>query len=368
MTTSKRVLVTGASGCIGHYLSEILIQETDLELYLLVRNPQKLQIDTTTRPGVKVLQGDLANIEQFADLLRTIDVAVLVATVWGGENTFEINVNKTIQLLNLLDPQKCQQVIYFSTASVLDRQNNLLKEAGEIGMDYIRSKYETLSKLPELAIAPKITVLFPTLVLGGDAQKPYSHVSAGLPDVAKWINIARFFKTEGSCHFIHGRDVAQIVKYLIVNRGNRDKRAEGAEQAEGESVIQNPKSKIQNSPTPERQFAMAGTPPHATGSSQLPTPYVLGQELLTVNQAIEEICRYLNKKIYFRIPLYLSLTNLFIVLFRIQMAEWDRFCLQYRHFTHKNVVNPSSFGLPNYCPTLSDALKLHGVRGKNLDV
>ncbi|MDV2992830.1 MAG: hypothetical protein N4J56_002484 [Chroococcidiopsis sp. SAG 2025] len=164
-----RILITGASGCIGHYISEILIQETDYELYLLVRNPQKLQVDIT-RPGVKVLQGDLANIEQFADLLKTIDIAVLVATVWGGEDTFEINVNKTIQLLNLLDPEKCQQVIYFSTASVLDRQNNLLKEAGTLGIDYIRSKYETLSRLPELAIALKITVLFPTLVLGGDAQ------------------------------------------------------------------------------------------------------------------------------------------------------------------------------------------------------
>ncbi|PSB57675.1 epimerase, partial [Chroococcidiopsis cubana CCALA 043] len=72
-----RILVTGASGCIGHYISEILIQETDYELYLLVRNPQKLQVDIT-RPGVKILQGDLANIEQFADLLKTIDIAVLV--------------------------------------------------------------------------------------------------------------------------------------------------------------------------------------------------------------------------------------------------------------------------------------------------
>ena len=49
------------------------------------------------------------------------------------------------------------------------------------------------------------------------------------------------------------------------------------------------------------------------------------------------------------------------------MAEWDRFCLQYRYFTYQNVVNPSSFGLPNYCPTLSDALKIHGVRSRKLD-
>ncbi|MFN6198841.1 MAG: NAD-dependent epimerase/dehydratase family protein, partial [Dolichospermum sp.] len=47
--TKKRILVTGASGCIGHYITEALIQNTNYELYLLVRNPDKLQIDTTVR-------------------------------------------------------------------------------------------------------------------------------------------------------------------------------------------------------------------------------------------------------------------------------------------------------------------------------
>lgn len=83
----KRVLVTGASGCIGHYLSEALIQETDYELYLLVRNPKKLQVDIQYRPGVTVLQGDMHGIEQFADLLKTVDVAVLAATVWGDRKS-----------------------------------------------------------------------------------------------------------------------------------------------------------------------------------------------------------------------------------------------------------------------------------------
>jgi uncharacterized protein YbjT (DUF2867 family) len=76
----KRILVTGASGCIGHYISEILIAQTDYELYLLVRNPKKLQVDTQYRPGVTVLQGDMGKIERFADLLKTIDTAVLTAT------------------------------------------------------------------------------------------------------------------------------------------------------------------------------------------------------------------------------------------------------------------------------------------------
>lgn len=313
--SQKRILVTGASGCIGHYLTEALIKETDHELYLLVRNPSKLQVDTKARSGINVLQADMQNIRQFADLLSTIDTAVLTATAWGGDQTFDINVVKTIELLELLDPERCQQVIYFSTASVLDRYNQPLKEAGEIGTDYIRSKYDCLHKISKLAIAPKITTVFPTLVLGGDAKKPYSHLTSGIPEVTKYINLIRFLEADGSFHFIHGRDIATVVRYLIDHPAENDQ----------------------------------------------PRRLVLGQAQLTATQAVEEVCAYLGKKIYFRIPVSLALANLIIVLFRIQMAAWDRFCMNYRHFTYENFINPGSFNLPNYCATMSDVLKISGV-------
>ncbi|MBH8563251.1 NAD(P)-dependent oxidoreductase [Nostoc sp. CENA67] len=314
----KRILVTGASGCIGHYISETLIQNTNHELFLLVRNPSKLQVNTQARPGITVLQGDMQKISQFADLLSTIDIAVLTATAWGGEQTFDINVDKTLELLKLLDPDRCEQVIYFSTASVLGRDNQPLKEAGELGTDYIRSKYDCLHKKSQLAIASKITTVFPTLVLGGDANKPYSHLTSGIPEVTKYINLIRFLQVDGSFHFIHGRDIATVVQHLIDH------------------------------------------PPKGNASRSL----VLGQKEITANQAVEQVCAYLNKKIYFRIPLSLGLANLIIAIFRIQMAAWDRFCMNYRHFTYENVINPDSFGLPNYCVTMSDVLKISGVKAR----
>ena len=318
MMSQKRVLVTGASGCIGHYISEALIQETNYELYLLVRNPSKLQVDTQARPGITVLQGDLQEISTFADLLKTIDIAVLTATAWGAPGTYDINVFRTLELLELLDPIKCEQVVYFSTASVLDCHNQPLKEAGELGTDYIRSKYDCLHRLPKLAIASKITTVFPTLVMGGDPHKPYSHLTNGIPEVTKYIDLIRFLQADGSFHFIHGQDIATVVRYLIDN------------------------------------------PPKEDESRYL----VLGQAQLTANQAVEEVCSYLGKKIYFRIPLSLSLANLLILVFRIQMAAWDRFCMNYRHFTYHNIINPASFGLPNYCATMSDVLKTSGVEEK----
>jgi len=314
--TKKRILVTGASGCIGHYISEALIQNTNHELYLLIRNPNKLQVDTTVRPGITILQGDMQEIGKFSNLLKTIDMAVLTATSWGGEGIFDINVFKTLELMNLLNPEKCEQVIYFSTASVLNYDNQPLKQAGEIGTDYIRSKYDCLHQIEKLAIFPKITTVFPTLVLGGDDKKPYSHLTSGIPEVTNYINIIRFLQTDASFHFIHGRDIATIIQYLI------------------------------------------DYPPQPGD----PRRFVLGQSSLTANQAIEEVCAYLNKKIYFRIPLSLGLANLIIVLFRIQMAAWDRFCMNYRHFNYANAINPSSFNLLNYCPTMTDVLKISKVK------
>ncbi|MBR8836231.1 MAG: NAD(P)-dependent oxidoreductase [Stigonema ocellatum SAG 48.90 = DSM 106950] len=312
----KRILVTGASGCIGHYLTEALIQQTTHELYLLVRNPTKLQVDKKTRSGITVLQGDMQEIRLFADLLKTMDTVVLTATAWGGKETFDINVSKTLELLELLDPNRCEQVIYFSTASLLADNNQPLKEAGELGHDYIRSKYDCLHRLAQLAIAPKITTVFPTLVVGGDRHKPYSPVTSGIPELSKYIDLIRFFQADGSFHFIHGRDIATVVRYLIENSPKQDE----------------------------------------------PRYLVLGQARVTVNQAIEEVCAYLGKKIYFRIPLSLSLANLMIFLFRIQMADWDRFCMNYRHFTYQVIINPTTFGLPNYCATMSDVLRVSGIK------
>jgi hypothetical protein len=35
--------------------------------------------------------------------------------------------------------------------------------------------------------------------------------------------------------------------------------------------------------------------------------------------------------------------------------------MNYRHFTYHNIINPTSFGLPNYCATMSDVLKTSGL-------
>lgn len=317
---SKKIFITGASGCIGHYLVETLIQQTKHELYLLVRNPDKLNIDYNARPGIHILESDLREISRWKELLKTMNVAILAATAWGGtQEVFDINVIKTIKLLTFLNPEVCEQVVYFSTASVLDRHNKLLREANQFGTDYIRSKYEVLYQLSRMKNLPPITAVFPTLVLGGDEVKPYSHLSSGLPSIVKYINLMRWLRADGSFHFIHAEDIARVIRYLVDN------------------------------PDPKNVEVRK---------------LVLGNSAVTVNEAVKEVCKYLNKLNLFGFPLSRWLVEVLIFVFRVQMAPWDRFCLEYRHFTYENPVNPATFGLPTYCSTMADVLRTRGISRK----
>jgi nucleoside-diphosphate-sugar epimerase len=313
-----RIFVTGGSGCIGHYIVDLLIKNTDHELFLLVRNPSKLKFNYNYRGGINIIQGDLSKILEYKDLLSTINIAILAATCWGGEEeSYNINVEANLNLINSLNKDNCQQIIYFSTASILGQNNQLLTEAGEIGTDYIRTKYQCFTKLSELELYPKIITVYPTLVFGGDENKPYSHLSAGLKDLPKLMNLIRWFQADGSFHFLHAYDIATVIVYLVENDTNLDDSFE--------------------------------------------KKLVLGNQPLTVNEVIKEICSYLHKKVYFQIPLPIWLANIFIKVFNIQMAEWDYFCFNYRHFIYNKFVNPSTFNLKPYAPNLTKLLEVSQV-------
>lgn len=306
-----RILITGASGCIGQYIAEALIQETDHELFLLVRNPARLQIDPHQRAGVKVIQGDLIDLTPLEPLLPTLDVAILTATAWGGNNVFAINYEQTCHLLKQLDPQRCQRVFYFSTASILNHQMEPLPEAGTLGTDYIRSKYECLHAIEQLPVGDRVIELFPTMVFGGgaDGKRP-SFITEGLREVLKWLWLARFFRADASFHFVHARDIAQVVLYLL----------------------QHPEY-----PVPRR--------------------VALGNPAITVNEMLAQLCAAAKLPIYGQIPLTLPVINFFVRVFRVQMSPWDYFCLNYRNFTYETVLNPQALGLTPYCATVADLLR-----------
>lgn len=319
----QRILITGASGCVGQYISELLYRETDAQLLLLLRDPEKLTALPRHDPRITLLVADLRQLgnDDVAEVNAAIGTATRVihtATAWGDpERAQRVNVDAVKTLLALTDPGRLEQMIYFSTASVLDRQLRLLPEAKQYGTEYIQTKAQCLQQLEQHRLAPRIVAVFPTLVFGGrvDGAGPFptSYLTAGLAEAARWLWLARWLRAEASFHFIHAADIARVC-HTLVSRPH--------------------------APNPE---------PDQGALRRL----VLGQPAVTVNGTVQRLCRW--RRTWWP-PLGLDLRGWLVEglirLLRIEVNAWDRFSIRQRHFVHDPVTPPERFGAVSHAPSL----------------
>ena len=142
------ILITGASGCVGQYIANWLIENSSSKLFLWVRDPKKITSINLKNPRVKVLVGDLRQPNKFKEEISKVNRVIHTATAWGDpKRAQEVNIIAVKDLLNLLNPSNIKQIIYFSTASVLDRNLKLLPEAFKYGTEYIQTKAQCFKEL-----------------------------------------------------------------------------------------------------------------------------------------------------------------------------------------------------------------------------
>jgi len=300
----KKILITGAAGCVGHYVCDLFINNPDFHLYLLVRNLKKLKFDPKTISNLTIIHDDLKNIANHKAVVKDMDYVIHIAADWGGN---EGNFDYSLDLFKMLDPRHCQKVIYFSTASILDQDNQPAQEAEKFGTHYIRSKYRLLRELPKLPIYPRIKTLYPTWVLGGDKNHPYSHAAQGIVDLEKWLWLLRFFTLDTKFHFIHARDLALLAKYLLQNEVKENS-------------------------------------------------FVAGNKPYSASEFLREICAYFQVPVYFQASIPLSAIRTLAFLSGHKLHPWDNYCLERKYFTYKT-VNTATFGLPTDLSSVPQILK-----------
>jgi nucleoside-diphosphate-sugar epimerase len=324
---APRILITGASGCVGQTIAEQLYRESDAELLLWLRDPAKLTAVPARDPRITLLVGDLRDQEPHAAAIASADRIIHTATAWGDpERAHQVNVVAVKELLGRADPARLEQVIYFSTASILDRNLELLPEAEAHGTEYIQTKALCLRQLEAHPLAERIVAVFPTLVFGGSVLPgdvhPTSYLTAGLKEAVRWLWLARWLRAEASFHFIHAADIARVCGHLALRP---------------------------HVPNPE---------PGQGAVRRL----VLGQPALTVDDAVTRLCRWRRS---WRPPFGLALNGWWIeALIRvlpIEVNAWDRFSIRQRHFVHEPVSPPERFGLVSFAPTLEAVFETAGL-------
>ena len=314
-----RILITGASGCVGQHIAAQLLRETEAELLLWLRDPAKLAAVPADHPRITLLVGDLRDPAPHRAAIASATRIIHTATAWGDpERAQQVNVVAVKQMLAATDPAVLEQVVYFSTASILNRNLELLPEAMAYGTEYIQTKAQCLAQLEQHPLAERIVAVFPTLVFGGrvDGSGPFptSYLTAGLKEGAQWLWLAKWLRADASFHFIHAADIARVCVHLAT--------------------------------TPHQK-----NPEPGQGAVRR---LVLGQPPVTVNGTVKQLCRWRRS---WWPPLGIDLQGWLIEglikLLRIEVNAWDRFSIRQRHFVHKPISPPERFGLVSHAPTLN---------------
>jgi nucleoside-diphosphate-sugar epimerase len=324
----QRILITGASGCVGQHIAELLLRESNAELLLLLRDPTKLTAVPADHPRITLLVGDLRDLTTHAGAIASATRIVHTATAWGDpERAMAVNVLAVKQLLAFTSPEWLEQVLYFSTASVLDRQLRLLPEAASEGTEYIQTKALCLQQLEKHPLADRIVALFPTLVFGGrvDGSGPFptSYLTAGLVEASRWRWLAKWLRVDASFHFIHAADIARVCLHLL---------------------------STPQGPNPE------------AGQGRV-RRLVLGQPAVSVNRTVRQLVHWCGG---WMPPAGVAITpwlvETLIRLLRLEVTAWDRFSIRQRHFVHEPVSPPERFGLASHAPTLEAVFAAAGLQ------
>ncbi|MDM7958994.1 MAG: NAD(P)-dependent oxidoreductase [Synechococcus sp. WH 8007] len=327
-STPARILITGASGCVGQHIADLLYRETDAELLLWLRDPSKLTAVPAKDPRITLLVGDLRDVEPHRAQIASATRIIHTATAWGDpERAQQVNVVAVKQMLAATNPEVLEQVVYFSTASILNKDLQLLPEAMPYGTEYIQTKAQCLEQLEQHPLAQRIVAVFPTLVFGGRVDGsgvfPTSYLTAGLKEGACWLWLAKWLRAEASFHFIHAADIARVCAHLATNPHQANPEA-------GQGAVRR---------------------------------LVLGQPAVTVNETVKRLCRW-RRGWYPPIGLDLRgwLIEGLITLLRIEVNAWDRFSIRQRHFVHDPISPPERFGLVSHAPTLEAVFEDAGLK------
>ncbi len=324
--SAARILITGASGCVGQYTTRWLLEHSDADLLLWLRDPAKLTAVPVDHPRVRLLVGDLRDSDRFAAELAGVTRVIHTATAWGDpERAQQVNVVAVKRMLALLDPARVEQITYFSTASILDRHLQPLQEALAYGTEYIQTKAQCLKDLETHPLAEKIVAVFPTLVFGGrvDGSSPFptSYLTEGLVEASKWLWLARFLRADASFHFIHAQDIAAICGHLATTRHQHNREP-------GQGAVRR---------------------------------IVMGQKAISVNEAVATLCRWRGMGRTPGIPLWPWLIETLIRVLPIEVNAWDRFSIRQRHFIHDPVSAPERFGGVSHAADLEAVLQDSGL-------
>lgn len=204
-----KVLVTGASGFIGRYLLNELM-EHGYEVRALTRRAIKVE-------GVEVMKGDITKLSTLQKAFHGIDAvfhnAAYAADYGDRRKFFEVNVEGTRNVAEMCKKNGVGRIIYTSSAGVYGFPNTnewITEDSPKKPINaYQRSKLEAENVLNEYEDI-HISVVRPPLVLGAGAKAAFMLLSKMEEQKMAYIGDGKNYIT-----IAHPKDVALCLRLAL---------------------------------------------------------------------------------------------------------------------------------------------------------
>ena len=128
------VLVTGGAGFIGRHLVEYLLDNHQITIYDNLSNGTMEKISFLIGK-VKFIKGDVLDFDKLLQSSKNFDVIIHLAaksdvaeSVIFSEDTINVNVNGTINVLKCCAQNKIRKIIFASSASVYGDSSDIISE------------------------------------------------------------------------------------------------------------------------------------------------------------------------------------------------------------------------------------------------
>jgi nucleoside-diphosphate-sugar epimerase len=215
------ILVTGASGIVGHFVAKDLVS-TGHKIRAVKRANSNIERLAPWSTNIEWVDADLLDLsalkEAYVGINRVVHCAAKVS--FHQEDKAEmmaVNINGTANMVNLALENQVEKFIHVSSVAALGRKpnidtidENIKWEESANNSNYAESKY-----LGELEVwraqeeGLPTAIVNPSIVLG-----PGSWDSSSM-QLFKYVKEGRLFYPDGEMNFVDVRDVSNIIEILL---------------------------------------------------------------------------------------------------------------------------------------------------------
>jgi dihydroflavonol-4-reductase len=220
---SKKILITGATGFVGSYLTRYLVQQGYTNIIALRRPTSRMDLVAPVADKVQWAEGDILDVPFLDEILRGgIDyiyhcAAVVSFDPRNREEMYAINGTGTANIVNAALEYGIEKLVHVSSIAAIGRNERVPNvseqtkwQRSPLNTHYAISKYQAEQEVWR-GIAEGLTaaIVNPSVILGAQFW------SEGTGKLFEQVWCGLRFYTEGGTGYVDVRDVVRFMVLLM---------------------------------------------------------------------------------------------------------------------------------------------------------